>query len=100
MTKNIVGLRVDKAYRIEDQLALSIVYQLLNEEGLFLGLSSGINIAGALRYAQEVGPGKPLSPFSATRGTTISQSSLTTSGYVPMVWIRDFRWNHGLANLL
>ncbi len=60
VTKNIEGLRVDKAYRIEDQLALSIVYQLLNEEGLFLGLSSGINIGGALRYAREVGPGKTI----------------------------------------
>jgi len=60
VTKNIEGLSVDKAYRIEDQLALSIVYQLLNEEGIFLGLSSGINIGGALRYAQEVGPGKTI----------------------------------------
>ncbi|MFZ4596915.1 MAG: pyridoxal-phosphate dependent enzyme, partial [Verrucomicrobiaceae bacterium] len=60
VTKNIEGLAADKAYRIDDQTALSIVYQLLHEEGLFLGLSCGINIGGAVRYAQEVGPGKTI----------------------------------------
>jgi cysteine synthase A len=39
-------------------LALSIVYQLLREEGIFVGLSSGINAAGALRLAREGGPGQ------------------------------------------
>jgi cysteine synthase A len=56
VTKNIEGMAVDKAYRIDDQTALSVVYQLLREEGLFLGLSSGINVAGAVRYALEHGP--------------------------------------------
>ena len=51
-------LPVDQSYRIDDPLALSIVYQLLREEGLFLGLSSGINLAGALRFARERGPGQ------------------------------------------
>jgi len=60
VTKNIEGAPVDKAYRVEDQLALSIVYQLLREEGLFLGLSSGINLGGALRYAKEQGPGQTI----------------------------------------
>jgi cysteine synthase A len=60
VTKNLEGVSVDRAYRIDDQLALSLIYQLLNEEGLFLGLSSGINLGGALRYAQEFGPGKTI----------------------------------------
>lgn len=60
VTKNVEGISVDKAYRIDDQLALSIVYQLLREEGLFLGLSSGINLAGALRFAKERGPGQTI----------------------------------------
>lgn len=55
VTKNVEGLSVDKAYRVDDQTALSVVYQLLREEGLFLGLSSGINICAAVRYAQEIG---------------------------------------------
>lgn len=60
VTRNVEGIAVDKAYRVEDQLALSIVYQLLRGEGLFLGLSSGINLAGALRYALERGPGQTI----------------------------------------
>jgi cysteine synthase len=58
VTKNLEGITVDRAYRIHDQEALSIIYQLLREEGLFVGLSSGINVAGALRFACEVGPGQ------------------------------------------
>ena len=60
VTKNIEGIAVDKAYRIDDQTALTIVYQLLREEGLFLGLSSGINVAGAVRFAKERGRGQTL----------------------------------------
>jgi cysteine synthase A len=58
VTKNLEGIVVERAYRIPDQTALTIVYQLLREEGLFLGLSSGINIAGAVQFAQERGPGQ------------------------------------------
>jgi cysteine synthase A len=43
-----------------DQAGLTIVYQLLREEGLFLGLSSGINVAGAVRFAKESGPGQTI----------------------------------------
>jgi len=60
VTKNLEGIVVDRAYRIADQPALTIVYQLLREEGLFLGLSSGINLAGAVRFAQERGPGQTI----------------------------------------
>ncbi len=58
VTKNLEGLVVEHAYRIPDQEALTIVYQLLREEGVFLGLSSGINVAGAVRLARERGPGQ------------------------------------------
>jgi cysteine synthase A len=58
VTENLKGITIDNAYRITDQLALSIVHQLMREEGIFVGLSSGINIAGALRLAQEGGPGQ------------------------------------------
>src|SRR6266404_3671266 len=60
VTKNIEGTTVDQAYRIDDQTALTIICQLLREEGLFLGLSSGINIAGAVRFAKERGPGQTI----------------------------------------
>jgi cysteine synthase len=60
VTRNLEGIVVDCAYRIKDQTALTIVYQLLREEGLFLGLSSGINIAGAVRCAKERGAGQTI----------------------------------------
>lgn len=60
VTKNLEGIAVDGAWRIPDQDALTILYQLLREEGLFLGLSSGINIAGAIRLALERGPGQTI----------------------------------------
>jgi cysteine synthase A len=60
VTRNLEGIVVDHAYRIADQDAVTVVYQLLREEGLFLGLSSGINIAGAVRFAREHGPGKTI----------------------------------------
>ncbi len=58
VTENLKGIVIDDAYRITDQAALSIAYQLLREEGIFVGLSSGINVAGALRLAREGGPGQ------------------------------------------
>jgi cysteine synthase A len=58
VTENLKGIPVDEAYRIPDQLALSIVYQLLREEGIFVGLSSGINLGAALRLAKAGGPGQ------------------------------------------
>ncbi|HKP00890.1 MAG TPA: cysteine synthase A [Nitrospiraceae bacterium] len=60
VTKNLEGIAVDGAWRIPDQDALTILYQLLREEGLFLGLSSGINVAGAVRLALERGPGQTI----------------------------------------
>jgi cysteine synthase len=58
VTENLKGIVIDDAYRVTDQAALSIVYQLMREEGIFVGLSSGINVAGALRLAREGGPGQ------------------------------------------
>ncbi len=60
VTKNLEDIQVDKAYRIDDRLAISIIHRLLREEGLFLGRSSGIHLGGALRYAQAAGPGKTI----------------------------------------
>lgn len=57
ITANLAGLKVDHAYRISDAEALTIVFDLLREEGLFLGASSGINVAGAIALAKTLGPG-------------------------------------------
>ena len=57
VTKNLEGLIFNDAYQIEDPEALSILYNLVTEEGLCLGGSAGINIAGAIRLARDMGPG-------------------------------------------
>lgn len=60
ITKNLEGLTVDHPFRISDAEALPYVFDLLEHEGLCLGGSSGINIAGAVRLARELGPGKTI----------------------------------------
>ena len=57
ITANLEGAPVDFAYQIPDEEALPIVFDLVVQEGLLLGGSSGINIAGALHLARELGPG-------------------------------------------
>jgi cysteine synthase len=57
VTGNLEGAPVDLAYQISDEEAVRIVFDLVEHEGLLLGGSSGINIAGAIRLARELGPG-------------------------------------------
>lgn len=57
VTANLEGLAFDDAYRVSDAEALNVIFRLVMEEGLCLGGSSGINIAGAIRLAKELGPG-------------------------------------------
>ena len=60
ITKNFENTPIDYAYRIDDTNPLNIVFKLLKNEGLFLGTSSGINVAGAIEMAKEMGPGKTI----------------------------------------
>jgi len=69
ITPIIDGLKVDKAYLIPDEEALPIIFDLIEHEGLCLGGSSGINIAGAVRLAKELGPGKTIVTILADYGT-------------------------------
>ena len=57
VTANLAGAPVDDAIRIDDQTALNTIYDLLWQEGLFMGGSVGINVAAAVQTAQEMGPG-------------------------------------------
>lgn len=57
ITANLEGLRVDHAYRISDAEALAILFDLIETEGLVLGSSSGVNLAGAVALARDLGPG-------------------------------------------
>ena len=69
VTKNIEGAPVDDAYQIPDAEALPLVFSLLKSEGLCLGGSSGINVAGAIRLAKDLGPGHTVVTILADSGT-------------------------------
>jgi cysteine synthase len=60
VTPIIKQARVDEAYLIPDEEAVPVIYELLEHEGLCLGGSSGINVAGAIRLAKQLGPGKTI----------------------------------------
>lgn len=60
ITKNLENCPLDLSFRTDDNQALNIIFDLLKEEGLFLGGSSGINVAGAIKLAKELGPGKTI----------------------------------------
>ena len=69
VTENLVDAPIDDAYQISDEEALPIVFDLLKNEGLCLGGSSGINIAGAIRMANEMGPGHTIVTILCDYGT-------------------------------
>jgi cysteine synthase A len=69
ITANLEGAPVDHAYRIPDAEAVAIVFDLLKEEGLCLGGSSGINVGGAIRLAHELGPGHVIVTILCDFGT-------------------------------
>ncbi len=69
ITKNLEGAPIDVAYQIPDEEALPIIFDLLEREGLCLGGSSGINVAGAIRLAKDLGPGRVIVTILADYGT-------------------------------
>ena len=69
ITANLDGLKPDYSYCIPDAEALPIVFDLLSEEGLCLGGSSGINVAGAMRMARDLGPGHTIVTILCDYGT-------------------------------
>ena len=60
ITKNFAEAQIDGAFSISDQESLPILYDLIQNEGLSLGTSCGVNIAGAIRLGKELGPGKTI----------------------------------------
>ena len=69
ITENLKGFRPDHAYQVPDEEALPYVFDLLHEEGLVLGGSTGINVAGAVRLARELGPGHTIVTVLCDYGT-------------------------------
>jgi len=72
ITDNLAGLEVDAPFQIHDEEAVTVCFQLLKEEGLCLGGSSGINVAGAARLARQMGPGHTIVTVLADYGTRYS----------------------------
>ena len=69
ITKNLEGLTPDFAYNVPDAEALPVVFDLLEHEGLCLGGSSGVNVAGAMRLARDLGPGHTIVTILCDFGT-------------------------------
>ena len=86
VTGNVEGAVVDKAYRIPDAEAVEVLDQLAAEEGLMLGGSAGINVAGAIRLAQDLGPGHTLVTILCDHG----------SRYQSQLFDPSFRRSRGL----
>ncbi|WP_353472128.1 cysteine synthase A [Salipiger sp. H15] len=81
ITANLEGFTPDFAYQIPDAEALPVVFDLLSEEGLCVGGSSGINVAGAIRMAREMGPGHTIVTVLCDYGTRY-QSKLFNPGFL------------------
>jgi cysteine synthase A len=69
ITANLEGVEVDRAYQIPDAEVLDTVFSLASEEGLCLGGSSGVNVAGAIRLARDLGPGRTIVTVLCDYGT-------------------------------
>ena len=81
ITANLEGFTPDMAFQIPDGEALPIIFDLVTEEGLCLGGSSGINIAGAIRMAREMGPGHTIVTVLCDYGNRY-QSKLFNPGFL------------------
>jgi cysteine synthase A len=68
VTANLEGIRIDHAWQIPDAEALEVIYDLVQHEGLCMGGSTGVNVAGAMRMARELGPGKTIVTILADHG--------------------------------
>lgn len=86
ITKNLEDLSVDFQFRISDVNALKLVFDILKNEGIILGGSSGINIAGAIKLGQKIGPGKTIVTILCDYGTR----------YESKIFNKDFLKNNGL----
>ncbi len=86
ITANLEGLEVDLPYRIPDAEALPVVFDLLSQEGLCLGASSGVNVAGAMRMARDLGPGHTIVTILCDYGTR----------YQSKLWNPEFLRSKGL----
>jgi cysteine synthase len=94
ITANLDGAPIDTQFRISDEDGLLWVRRMLAEEGLCLGLSSGINVAGAVALAKQLGPGKRIATILCDTGfrylsTLYNPEWMASKGLPPMPWQLD-----------
>ncbi|MCE7795864.1 cysteine synthase A [Sphingobium sufflavum] len=94
ITANLEGAPIDTQFRISDEEGLYWVRRLLSEEGLCLGLSSGINVAGAVALAKQLGPGKRIATILCDTGfrylsTLYNRDWLTAKGLTVFPWLEQ-----------
>lgn len=91
VTANLEGAPIDDAYQIPDEEALPIIFDLLEHEGLCMGGSTGINVAGAIRMAKDLGPGHTIVTILADYGTRY-QSKLFNPEFLKSKGLPTPRW--------
>ncbi len=94
ITANLEGAPIDTQFRISDAEGMVWVERLLAEEGLCLGLSSGINVAGAVALGRQLGPGSRVVTMLCDTGlrylsTLYNRDWLTAKGLTPLPWLAD-----------
>ena len=92
ITANLEGFKPDEAFFIPDSESLAVAFDLLSHEGLSLGLSSGVNVAGAIRLARKLGPGKVIvtmlcDPGSRYQSRLYNPEFLRSKGLTPPEWL-------------
>ena len=94
VTANLQGLTVDEAFFIEDQESLTATLALVHDEGLNVGLSTGVNVAGAIRLARKLGPGKTIvtvlcDPATRYQSRLFNPDFLRSKGLEPPNWLEQ-----------
>lgn len=99
ITKNLEGAPIDTAFRISDPEALDIVFGLTRDEGLCVGASTGVNVAGAIRLARELGPGHTIVTILCDSGTRY-QSRLFNPAFLESKSLPVPSWLNGRHSAL
>ena len=92
ITANLEGLTVDHPYRISDEEMLEVIYDLVEHEGMVMGGSTGVNVAGAIRLARELGPGHTIVTILCDQGARyqskiFNRAFLTEKGLPIPSWL-------------
>ena len=92
VTANLEGLIVDEAFFIDDQESLGVTLGLVHDEGLNVGLSTGVNVAGAIRLARKLGPGRTIvtvlcDPATRYQSRLFNAEFLRSKGLNPPNWL-------------